>query len=98
MAWADVDGDGQSEWITGKRVRAHGANGDPGSNEPECLYYYQWDKGARKFNRRTISAPGEGVGVGCQICVADLNDDGRPDIVVAGKTGTWILLNQGTPK
>lgn len=31
--------------------------------------------------------------MGMQICVADLNADGRPDIVVAGKTGTWLLLN-----
>jgi len=26
---------------------------------------------------------------------ADLDGDGQPDIVVAGKTGTWILTNQG---
>ena len=98
MAWADIDGDRQPELITGKRVRAHGCDGDPGSKEPECLYYYKWDKDARKFTRYTISGPGEGVGVGCQICVADLNGDGRPDIVVAGKTGTWILLNHGQEK
>jgi hypothetical protein len=94
MTWADLDGDGQPELITGKRVRAH-VDKDPGSLEPECLYYYQWDKAARKFTRHTISAPGEGVGMGMQICVADLNADHRPDIVVAGKTGTWILFNQG---
>ena len=97
MAWADIDGDGRPELITGKRVRAH-AGKDPGGMEPECVYYYHWDKSARIFTRHTISAPGEGVGIGCQICVADLNGDGRPDIVVAGKTGTWILLNQGTEK
>ena len=97
MAWADIDGDRQPELVTGKRVRAH-ADQDPGSKEPECLYYYHWDKGTRKFTRHTISGPGEGVGIGMQICVADLNGDGRPDIVVAGKTGTWILLNQDTDK
>jgi len=96
LAWADLDGDGQHEIITGKRVRAHGLSGDPGSAEPECLYYYKWDKIARKFTRHAIAGPGEGIGMGMQICVADLNADGRPDIVVAGKTGTWILLNQDT--
>jgi hypothetical protein len=30
-----------------------------------------------------------------QICVGDLNADGRPDIAVAGKTGTWLLINEG---
>jgi hypothetical protein len=97
LAWADIDGDGEPELITGKRVRAH-VTGDPGVNEPECLYYYKWDKAARKFTRHTIAGPGEGVGSGVQIRVADLNGDERPDIVVAGKTGTWILLNEGAKR
>jgi hypothetical protein len=29
-----------------------------------------------------------------QIRVLDLNGDGRPDIAVAGKSGTYILMNQ----
>lgn len=94
LTWADIDGDGQPELITGKRARAHG-DGDPGGKEPACLYYYKWDKPAREFTRYTIGAPGENIGGGLQIRVADLNGDQRPDIVVAGKTGTWLLLNQG---
>lgn len=94
LAWADLDGDGQGELITGKRVRGHG-DLDPGAAEPECLYYYKWDQRAARFVRRTISPPGGGVGTGMQICVADLNGDGRPDIAVAGKTGTWLLINEG---
>jgi len=94
LTWADLDGDGQGELITGKRVRGHG-DMDPGAAEPECLYYYKWDKAAARFVRYTISPPGGGVGTGMQICVADLNGDGRPDIAVSGKTGTWVLLNEG---
>ena len=94
MAWADLDGDGKGELITGKRVRGHG-DLDPGAKEPECLYYYKWDGTAQKFVRHTISPPGGGPGTGMQICVADLNGDGRPDIAVAGKTGTWLLINEG---
>lgn len=94
MAWADLDGDGAGELITGKRVRGHGGR-DPGADEPACLYYYAWNGAAGKFIRHTISPPGAGVGTGMQICVADLNQDGRPDIAVAGKTGTWILMNEG---
>jgi hypothetical protein len=30
-----------------------------------------------------------------QICVADLNADGRLDVAVSGKTGTWVLFNEG---
>ena len=76
-------------------MRGH-AGRDPGGKDPECLFYYTWDRKAREFTRHVIADFGEGVGAGMQICVADLNDDGRPDIAVAGKTGTWVLLNEGT--
>ena len=94
MAWADLDGDGTGELVTGKRVRGHGGR-DPGADEPACLYYYTWNGAAGKFVRHTISPPGGGVGTGMQICVGDLNQDDRPDIAVAGKTGTWLLMNEG---
>ncbi len=94
LVWADLDGDGRKELITGKRVRAHNGN-DPGGKEPECMYYYTWNRAAGKFTRHTISPPGGGVGIGMQIRVADLSGDGRPDIAVAGKTGTWVLFNEG---
>ncbi len=94
LVWADLDSDGREELITGKRVRGH-CGGDPGGNEPECMYYYTWDRAAKKFTRHTISPPGGGVGIGMQIRVADLNGDGRPDIAVGGKTGTWVLFNEG---
>jgi len=94
LVWTDIDRDGQPELIAGKRVRAH-VNKDPGSSEPECLFYYKWNTKKREFTRYAISAPGEGVGMGVQISVSDLNDDKLPDIVVAGKTGTYILWNKG---
>jgi hypothetical protein len=97
MVWTDIDGDGQPELISGKRVRAH-PEGDPGVNDPEYLCYYKWDKAAKKFTRYAISDLGQGVGGGMQIRVADVNGDGRPDVIVAGKTGTWILTNEGTGK
>jgi hypothetical protein len=94
MAWADLDGDGHGELITGKRVRGHGGR-DPGADEPPRLFYYAWNADAGKFARHAITAPDAGVGTGMQICVADLNADGRPDLAVAGKSGTYLLMNQG---
>ena len=94
MAWADLDGDGRGELITGKRVRGHGGR-DPGADEPPALYYYSWNAAREEFDRHTIAPPGAGVGTGMQICVADLTGDGRPDIAVAGKSGTYLLVNEG---
>ena len=93
LALADLDGDGQGDIVTGKRVRGHSGK-DPGGREPACLYYYTWDRSTAEFQRHTIAGPGEGIGTGLQIRIADLNEDERPDIVVAGKSGTWLLMNK----
>lgn len=92
LVWADLDGDGAAELIAGKRVRGHGG-GDPGSADPTCLFRYVWDPIRNAFERYTI-AYDNGIGTGMQINIADMNMDGALDIVVAGKTGTYVLINQ----
>lgn len=84
--YADIDGDGQNELVTGKRYRAHNGK-DPGADDGLQVVYYEMDdlaSGPKLINR------GE-VGIGLVIRTADLNDDGKLDIVVAGKDGTQIL-------
>ncbi len=93
-ALADLDGDGDDELITGKCVYAH-AGRDPGAEEPAVLFYYDWDASTNSFERRVIGGPGEGIGLGRQIAIADLNSDGRLDLVAPGQTGLWLLTNDG---
>ena len=89
MIWADLNGDGQKDLITGKRVLAHNGK-DPGGLEPPCLYWYDWDPQDRTFTRHVID---EGrVGTGLQIVAADFNADGRLDLATAGKSGTYLLI------
>lgn len=88
---ADLDGDGQQEIVTGKRVRAHNG-GDPGGKEPPIMRYYVWNAKAKAYEGHTINS-GE-VGIGLQIRTADVDADGDLDIVVAGKDGTQILFSQ----
>jgi hypothetical protein len=86
--------------ITGKRYYGHGGR-DPGANDGVVLYAYQWqaDKGAFKRQPIVVSEPGKpGPGVGLQLRVGDLNGDGRPDLTAAGKSGTYIVWNEGQPK
>ena len=87
---ADLTGDGKLELITGKRVYAHNGN-DPGGKEPPCLFYYTWNTATKKFQRHVIDRGV--VGTGLQIRTADLNGNGRLDIAVAGKSGTYIVWN-----
>lgn len=88
--FADLDGDGQDELITGKRVRAHNGR-DPGGTEPPLVCYYKINK-AGKFTKHIIE--NGNVGIGLQIRTADIDADGDVDIVVAGKEGTQILFSQ----
>jgi len=88
--FADLDGDGNDELITGKRVRAHNGS-DPGGEEPPLICYYVWDAEKQAYERHIIE---DGhVGIGLQIRTADVDGDGDTDIVVAGKDGTQILFN-----
>ncbi|MHC5025206.1 MAG: FG-GAP repeat domain-containing protein [Planctomycetota bacterium] len=92
LTFADLDGDGVDELITGKRVRAHNGK-DPGGTDPPVVCYFAWSDASQSFERHDI-AHGD-IGIGLQIRTADLDEDGRLDIVVAGKDGTWILFNRG---
>ena len=92
LLWVDLDGDGQEDLVTGKRVRAHSGR-DPGADEPAALYYYTWNAAQKVFDRHTIDQGDAGTGL--FIRAADLNRDSWTDLVVAGKSGTFILYNQG---
>ncbi len=96
MAWEDIDGDGAPELITGKRYYAHSGK-DSGASDPITVHYYDWKKEDNSWKKNYISnaEAGMGPGVGLQIRVHDLDEDGWPDIIVPGKSGTHIIWNEG---
>lgn len=49
---ADLDGDGEPEIVTGKRVYAHEA--EPGATDAPCLYSFHYDRQARRWVKRVI--------------------------------------------
>jgi hypothetical protein len=88
IALADLDGDGSIEIITGKRYYAHNG-GDPGGQDMPEIHAYSFRNGT--FSKSVIERGH--IGIGLQIATGDLNGDGRIDIAVAGKSGTYALLN-----
>jgi len=94
LEWVDIDNDGEMELVTGKRYRAHNGN-DPGGNDHLGMYYFKWN--GESFTKNVISyGPfGEGKGAGIFFAVADLNNSGFLDIVVAGKDGLAVFYNEG---
>ena len=108
MALADLDGDGQPELITGKQLLAHNG-GDLGAFDPAFVFYYKFAKG--NFERHIVTyshvaqffgpgsdpniAPDYVVGLGMNLQVADMDGNGKPDIVIPSRSGLYIFHNQG---
>jgi len=94
LQWADIDGDGQCELITGKRHRAHNDH-EPGWNDDLGIYWFKWT--GEGFAKQVVAHGPLGVGAGCgiQFALADLRGTGRLDIVAPGKDGLHVFYNEG---
>ena len=89
MTMVDLNGDGQQDFVTGKRFMAHNGH-DPGETEPLGIYWYesmQADGGKAMEWVKHVVDYGTRTGGGMQIPVVDLDGDGDLDFVVAGKSG-----------
>lgn len=91
LALEDMDGDGTLDLVTGKRFFAHGGK-DPGAFQPPVLV---WFRTVRKnsnvsFEPHLIHARS---GVGAQVTLADVDNNGRIDVLVGNKLGTFLSLN-----
>ncbi len=105
----DLTGDGKPELVTGKRLFAHHGS-DISAFDPLFAFWYEIKGG--KFERHVLAYnhlpqyPGvEGlnpppncvVAVGMKLNIADMDKDGRNDVVIAGKGGLYIFFNKGLP-
>jgi hypothetical protein len=94
VALVDMDGDGLKDIVTGKRFWAHGPTGDVEPNAPAVLY---WFKLVRHPDHTVDFVPNlidDNSGVGTEVIAADVNGDGRPDVIVGNKKGTFVFLQQ----
>jgi hypothetical protein len=94
--FADVDGDGLPDFITGKRFWSHlDTFIDPDPQGVPVLYVYRTVRNAK--------APGGAEfvpelihnrsGVGSHVAVADLDRDGALEIITSTKRGTFVFWN-----
>jgi hypothetical protein len=90
LALADMNGDGVSDLVTGKRFWAHGPTGDVDANAPAVLVWFELQRknGQVTWQKHVID---DSSGVGEQVLVTDINNDKRPDVVVANKNGVFVF-------
>lgn len=94
LALSDIDGDGRQDFVTGKRFFAHQGK-DPGGLQAPVLYWFrntESPEGGVEFVPHLVD---DDSGVGVEVTVTDLNDDGRPDIVSSNKKGLTVHLQTG---
>jgi hypothetical protein len=93
-SYADVDGDGITDFIVGKRYWSHqDTQIDPYPYGDPVLYWYRTvrDKGAPGGARFVPELINNRSGAGSHVWAGDLNRDGRIDIVTPTKFGTFIF-------
>ncbi|MFK7818430.1 MAG: FG-GAP repeat domain-containing protein [Planctomycetaceae bacterium] len=86
----DIDGDGRTDIVAGKCYWAHNGS-DPGARDPAVIYWFRNTKteDGVKFVPHLID---DQSGVGRGINIVDMNGDGRKDVIVANKKGTFVFL------
>lgn len=95
---ADIDGDGLMDFVTGKRHWAHlDRHATPDHNGEAVLYWYRTIRdadapGGIRFEPELIY---NRSGVGSELKVIDMNQDGLLDVISSGSHGTFIHWNTG---
>ena len=90
----DINGDGLPDIVCGKRRWAHGIKGDDEPNADPVLYWFEMSrdaKGGASFVPRRID---NDSGVGTQFFTGKVNQDNKPDIVIANKHGVFVFTQK----
>ena len=91
--FADIDGDGTPDLITGKRFWSHG-KGEPGSDKAAVILWFKVTRDKDGLAAFTPNVIDEDSGIGTQFVVADINGDGLLDVVSSNKKGVRVIVQE----
>lgn len=92
VAKVDLNGDGQPDFVTGKRnLKRNTWRKNPGTHGPPLLYWFEFTPGVEPYwiEHQIDNESGAGL----NIATADMNADGRMDIVIANFKGVFLFEN-----
>lgn len=92
VALADIDGDGLKDIVTGKTFYSHHQQ-SPLWDAGAVVYWFRLVRGDDGVDWVPYQADDDS-GIGRQVGVFDVNDDGLPDIVLGGMKGAHVLLHR----
>ena len=89
---ADIDGDGLKDIVTGKTYWSH-HKGSPMWDAGAVTYWFRLTRTKEGVDYVPYLADGE-AGIGRQLSVVDVNNDGLLDMVLGGMKGGHVLLHK----
>ncbi len=91
LALADVNGDGLADIVSGERFWGHVPGGDPDFSAPAELVWFELvrDGSGAHYERHLVD---DQSGVGTDVTAGDVTGDGRTDILVSNKKGTFLFV------
>lgn len=91
--FADIDGDGLKDLVTGKRWWSHGRS-EPGSSWDAKIFWLKAVKEKDGFTNFVPMLIDDDSGIGTQFEVADINGDGLLDIISSNKKGVRVIVQE----
>lgn len=90
VAFLDLNGDDQPDFVTGKRFYAHQGK-DPGGKEPAVIYWFELTHDTNNMPKWIRHDIDYDSGIGIHVVARDINGDGKTDILNGNKKGVIVF-------